>query len=370
MKLNVFSEYASWLTEKPYEPIFYPFWGKPSVNAQTLKKGYYPWQNCFDNYLELGKSFFQLSSVEQADIAVFPLNWVEVDTLEIEHQASQFLAKVRESNKPSISFFGGDNSHVRLKTDCDLVFRHSMYASSRQPNDFAMPAWGEDLLRDNFAEGIVPRPKQVKATVSFCGFSAQVGLKTYCKSILYELDRLILRRIPRDGIGHAIRLKALATLSKSSLIETNFILREKPFFSKDNANFQREVRAEYLQNIVDSDYVFCCRGYGNFSFRFYEALSCGRIPVFVNSDCVLPYDFAIDWKKYCVWIEESEISAIAEKVAEFHEQLLPQEFLDLQYECRLIWQKWLSPEGFYGNLYRHLPFLAKNTADAGVSKVS
>ena len=76
--------------------------------------------------------------------------------------------------------------------------------------------------------------------------------------------------------------------------------------------------------------------------------------IFVNTDCVLPYDFAIDWKKYCVWVEESELSSIAEKVLDFHSKLSDREFVELQYECRNLWEKWLSPEGFFKNIYRHL----------------
>jgi hypothetical protein len=48
---------------------------------------------------------------------------------------------------------------------------------------------------------------------------------------------------------------------------------------------------------------------------------------------------------------------IAEKIAEFHDNLSPQEFVDLQYECRKIWQERISPEGFFENLYRHLPLV-------------
>jgi hypothetical protein len=42
--------------------------------------------------------------------------------------------------------------------------------------------------------------------------------------------------------------------------------------------------------------------------------------VFIDSDCILPYDFELDWKKYCVWIKEDEIPVIADKIMEFHEK--------------------------------------------------
>jgi uncharacterized protein YprB with RNaseH-like and TPR domain len=39
--------------------------------------------------------------------------------------------------------------------------------------------------------------------------------------------------------------------------------------------------------------------------------------------------------------------------AVFHNSLSPQEFLDLQHQCRRIWKKWLSRKGFFANFYRH-----------------
>ena len=99
--------------------------------------------------------------------------------------------------------------------------------------------------------------------------------------------------------------------------------------------------------MMDSDYVLCSRGFGNYSYRLYESLACGRIPVFVDTDCVLPYDFVIDWKRYCVWVDQSDLDSIPDRVAEFHDDLSPQQFEDLQLECRRLWEKWLAPEGFF-----------------------
>ncbi|NJL11424.1 MAG: exostosin family protein [Calothrix sp. SM1_7_51] len=239
---------------------------------------------------------------------------------------------------------------------------------ARKKNDFSIPAWGEDIIKNNLDNQIPIRQKELTPTVGFCGFSAKNNFKTYTKSLLYEAEKLFQKKQdtpkynPKYNIGHVLRRYGLNNLSKSPLVKTNFILSDKPFFNADDANSQALVRQQYINNILESDYIFCCRGYGNFSFRFYEALSCGRIPVFVNSNCTLPYDFEIDWKKYCVWVEEDEIHLIAEKVLEFHEQLSPQDFVSLQYECRQIWEQWLSPEGFFCNLYRHLDVIPKKLA--------
>lgn len=360
MKLKIFSDINYLPKGQLYEPILFPFWGKPSINDNVLKQGVYPWIDCFDNYIENAKRKFDFSSLEEADLVVLPVNWVHLISEEKMNTAINCLKQAIDLEKISVVFYGGDYSYKQLPIHCDLIFRQSMYASSRQKNDFAIPAWGEDIVKNNLNNQIIIRQKQSKATVGFCGFSAKNSFKTYAKSLRYEVEKIFHKQqTPKYNIGYVLRRYGLNALSKSSLVETNFIFSDKPFFNADNANSQALVRQQYINNIFLSDYIFCCRGYGNFSFRFYEALSCGRIPVFVNSNCVLPYDFEIDWKKYCVWVEEDEIHLIAEKVAEFHEKLSPQEFIDLQYECRKIWEQRLSPEGFFCNLYRHLDVIAK-----------
>ncbi len=160
-------------------------------------------------------------------------------------------------------------------------------------------------------------------------------------------------------VGRSIRTQALRTLSQSAEVDTNFIIRDRFWagaVSPDghaDPDKLRKVRLEYLQNMINTDYNLCTRGAGNASFRLYETLCCGRIPVFVDTDAILPYDFTVDWKKYCVWVDQNEIPYIAEKVAEFHNKLSPQDFIDLQHECRNLWEEWLSPEGFFAHFYLH-----------------
>ena len=102
----------------------------------------------------------------------------------------------------------------------------------------------------------------------------------------------------------------------------------------------------------DSDYIICVRGGGNFSARFYETLAMGRIPIFINTDCILPFDNLIDWKRYCVWVEKKELRNIGEKITTFHQSLSNEEFQKLQAECRIIWEQYLSREGEMSKLER------------------
>jgi hypothetical protein len=356
MQLKIYSDLNYLPQHIECEAILIPFLGNFSSDPGI------PTSGSFDSYVNSAYSIFNLSSIEETDLAVLPGNWEPYLATGQEAIAVQFVKMAAQKNKPSISFFGGDCSHIKLPAETDLIFRHSLYRSLRSSNSFSYPAISEDFVKKYLDDQLFIRTKQTKPTVGFCGFTKRQNFKTYAKYFLYQGYRLLRKEtaeIPPYGIGHVLRQQALAHLANSSLIKANFIQRDRSvFFNEPNSNLREKLRLEYVQNMIDSDYIFCCRGSGNYSFRFYETLCCGRIPVFLDTDCVLPFDFEIDWKKYCVWVSESEMSVIAEKIADFHSSLSPKEFIDLQYECRKLWKEWLAPEGFFANLYRHCSQIA------------
>jgi hypothetical protein len=98
--------------------------------------------------------------------------------------------------------------------------------------------------------------------------------------------------------------------------------------------------------MLNTDYMLCIRGAGNFSIRFYEALSAGRIPLLINTRCALPFDDRIDWRRHCVIVEERDLSRAATILADFHASLSFEQFRKLQAENRRLWEEWLEPLSF------------------------
>lgn len=344
--MKIFSDRSYLPPGKGHIVMLYPFWGKNPEDPRDPSSGR------FDRYTEIGGRFFQMTSLEEANFAVFPGAWEHVaDNPEILALAERFIETARAVGKPTVLFFCSD-SDEKVPYTSTIVFRTSLYHSQREPTEFSMPAWSEDFVHKWLGGRLLIRQKRHKPVVGFCGAAASFdrSWKTILKNALKRALRR-LRRLPPHG-GY-LRAKALRLLQENPYIETNFILRDRFYGgAKDNLTRQ-QLRLEYVHNMVGSDYILCVRGVGNFSYRLYETLCSGRIPVFVNTDCVLPYDFLIQWKKYCVWVEEHEVDKIAERVVEFHERLSPSDFVELQHACRKLWEEWLSPEGFFANFYRH-----------------
>jgi hypothetical protein len=71
----------------------------------------------------------------------------------------------------------------------------------------------------------------------------------------------------------------------------------------------------------------------------------GRIPVFVNTDCILPFDNIIDWKKYVVWVEEKDIKDLGNRIEAHYNSLSNEQFHKLQLACRALYEQHLTEYG-------------------------
>ena len=126
-----------------------------------------------------------------------------------------------------------------------------------------------------------------------------------------------------------------------------FILRNKYRAGVTNNKDFHPTTLEFYDNLKNSPYIVCVRGAGNFSIRFYEALAMGRIPVFINTDCSLPLDNTISWKKHVVWVEYKDRHKVAQKVKQFHEALTEDDFIALQNSNRKLWAEQFRLQGFF-----------------------
>jgi hypothetical protein len=325
----------------PHAAILTPFWG---TNPETA-----PDTGRFDRYAEVGGSFLRLSTLADCDVGVFPQNWESAGERALE-LGEAFATTCSDAGKTPVVFSGADPTDP-LPIDA-TVFRTSLLRSQQRPNEFALPAWSEDFLQYCGGE-LRPRPKRARPVIGFCG-NTMAGLpaRRFGDGIRGLFGK------PREAtagieVAHP-RTKALVAVDRDRRLQADFVLREG-FWAGAVGNTQAlmEARATYVRNMLESDYVLCVRGIGNFSYRLYETLSMGRIPIFVDTDCVLPLEFDVAWRDYCVWVDESEVDRIADRVLEFHESRSEPEFAEHQRACRRLWETRISPQGFFASFHRH-----------------
>jgi hypothetical protein len=116
----------------------------------------------------------------------------------------------------------------------------------------------------------------------------------------------------------------------------------------------KKSQEEYFANIENNLYTLCIRGGGNFSFRLSETFMMGRIPVLIDTDCLLPFDHIIPYQKNTVYVtkENSDnFNQIDKVIREFHNSHSEQELLDIQKQNRKIWENYFTVTGaFYNTL--------------------
>jgi hypothetical protein len=331
----------------PHAAILAPFWGTNPESPDDPDKGR------FDRYADIGSSFLRLTALADCDVAVFPQNWESAGERAVE-LAEAFSAMCREAGKTPVVFHGADSTES-LTVEA-FVFRASLMRSRRRRNEFAVPAWSEDLLARHLGGDLRPRSKRSRPVIGFCGNPTPVTEPR--RRTLGEMARLRLGdRVARTTrglvVGHP-RTRALREIERDRRLDSNYVLRQA-FWAGGlgNSPSLSQAREEYVRNMLDSDYVVCTRGSGNFSYRLYETLCMGRIPVFVDTDCVLPLDFDVDWHEHCVWVDEAEIDRIGDRILELHGSLDDSEFEERQRACRELWETHISPQGFFASFHRH-----------------
>ncbi len=143
----------------------------------------------------------------------------------------------------------------------------------------------------------------------------------------------------------------MVALSRSAAVESSFIVRDRYFGGpSDNDDDRQRGREEYIRNILDNDYALCVRGWGNHSFRTYEALSLGRPILLLDTDCVLPLEDLINYNEVVVRVPERGLSQLADRLVDFHCSLNESGFVRIQQRAREIWERCLSPLGFYRSI--------------------
>lgn len=71
------------------------------------------------------------------------------------------------------------------------------------------------------------------------------------------------------------------------------------------------INLEKYENLIKSSHFFLCpRGYGPASFRLYESIELGTIPVYISDEFVLPFDDIINWNKFSVIIKKNKIGKL------------------------------------------------------------
>jgi hypothetical protein len=349
--LRVFADQDRVKPTDPYIPLLFPFLEKSEAEKRKFDR------QRFDVLMERGPSFLQLTSILEADCVVSPVEWQEDGREEWTRELSR---QAESAGKPFFVLYNADSPEP-LDLAYGRVVRTSLFRRRRGPNECALPAWSDDHLVTRCGGVLTVRPYTEVPTVGYSGYSDERTLRGLLRRVRQSVLGLWTgRRRPRSASDEAVSLRgrALRAVGRTPGLRLNFVRRESGLTGIATIR-QRE---EFVDNLVASDYALVARGAGNFSYRLYEAMSLGRIPLFVDTDCVLPLEDVVPYRSLMPFVDEKDVGDAGRRLLAYHRRLTPAEFAERQMRCRAVWEEFLSPHGFFANFWRLLPNTAAGRA--------
>lgn len=274
--------------------------------------------------------------VEDADYICIPhnYNYIKKNREYIE----EFVKIAESSHKKILVFFPGD-SDEDVSIPYSIVFRNSQYGYKKKVNEIITPAYSIDLA---LGMPIIPREKGDVPVIGFCGWATYKSAREWISYIIGYIKRGVHKK------GLYYRRKVLAYIQKSNEVISNFIIRSSYSGSAKTIGIDPvTARREYRENMINSDFILAPKGDGNFSLRFFEALSLGRIPLLIDTDCPLPLSHEIDYSRCVLKVDHTNISTIATTTRNFYNSLSPEEYRSRQMYAREIYEKYLKIDVFF-----------------------
>lgn len=277
-------------------------------------------RNTFKSIYEIEDEF--CGSIEDADVYLIPFCDIHYNpVLHIEKWKNEISHAIKLGKK-IVYFLGTDNNiAVKISKEYGLIFRTSGFLSEAGPNVYGCPTVNVDLGK--------PKNYQTKFSISFTGCISSSDASG-----------------PYDGSGkfNGIRRMILMQLLKTIPDKCDFNLKNE--WGATNAKH----RTEFFKNLSDNLYSLCVRGGGNYSFRLGEALMMGRIPILIDTECILPFVNEIPYDTNYVHIKPENFHRISEVVEEFHDSHTENELISIQKQNRLIWEKYYIPKNTYNRI--------------------
>jgi len=314
------------------------------------------WHGCYSpEFNQVVQETLEIVEDEKADGFLLPSNVSFYQPKRLD----EIGAIVTKQGLPSIGF---DISHERRKPEwLDYIIRFSWYRSLQEPGVIISPAFlggdGFDLMAELGIHKWQPMKKEALPSVSFCGREGgTLGLRIW-KMMPKSLTRQMAAnffcattRGIRMTCCYPLRVDAMQVLERDSRIKTDFIGRGTAGLQP---GVQGDRRHQFLENLQRNAYALCVRGADNYSWRFYEALSLGKIPILIDTDCMLPLEDEIPWNQFIVRVPSTRLQELPDRLWEWHSRLSQSEFCDVQRQLRLLFER-LTPARFYPHILRQI----------------
>jgi len=331
-------------------PLMVPWWGNPFT-------GHLPFMRELFNHYSFDTTLYRVTDDpgERADMVLMPYNH-HVLLTRFPEMLEQGIAEARRRKVLLLV-----DSAIDINYDAppdSVILRYGGYRFLQKPNEMYLPLYADDLLERYCGGALELRDKSSTPTVSFVGWT-HLPLLQEVRAVAKDIPQRMLgivsarRRSMRKGIF--LRRKALKLLEASTAVRAHIVRRKSysGYLDREEDEIQ-QVRKEFVDTLLNSDYALDVRGDTNGSMRLFEALSLGRIPVIVDTARPLPLSHTLDYRQFSVLVDIRELSHLPERIAAFHASLSPEVFKGMQVKAREAFKNYFRVDALTKHLVEEL----------------
>ncbi len=106
----------------------------------------------------------------------------------------------------------------------------------------------------------------------------------------------------------------------------------------------------FINITCSSKFALAPRGYGKQSFRLYEILQLGTVPVYISDEHYISWTDELDWNDFCIPINEDEI----EEIDDILKSISDTEYARLLENGKKVYEEYFSLEGMFKNIVKRI----------------
>lgn len=232
---------------------------------------------------------------------------------------------------------------------CNASFAGQQYYNIQKELDEVLSVNGKYFTVSQFDDG--PYENFPKDTLIFSAGGNREGhniipIPLICdpipKEIIPTKEKTIFASFVGSRNTHSIRMKMCDHLvgKDGYVISYQDWSVDVPMYNFDN----------FINITCSSKFGLAPRGYGKSSFRLYEIMQLGVVPVYVSDEHYIPWSDELDWSDFCVPINEDEI----EEIDDILKSISDIEYNKLIENGKKVYNSYFSLEGMFQNIIKRI----------------
>jgi hypothetical protein len=342
-------EYLSFLAPLLWCPDF-DIWGEEKKQIK-------------ERYSE-GKKLLVVSEKKDCDFYVYPKYFLLDNFDELQAYAND--AQINGKKVIVFSYWEIDDY---IDINKNILWHKRCTKINNPSNEFCLPPFPEDLLKYNDNKiNFIKEWKKKKYSIGYTWYSNYYNIRSFLYYIsvrciwslcrMKPIKKLLMRykkealywRLVNAWIWNYCRWKTIREIKKLEKYELNFIQRNHALTTTGT---KKDMREEYIRNLNESDFALVVRWFGNYSFRQYEALSLGKIPIYIDTWAKLPFQNKINYNELFIIVPIEKIKKIGNYIDNYIKKN-KWKLKEIQRKIRKTYEDYFTIKNYYSKIIENL----------------